>query len=167
MAEGEHGKARTGRPEKYEVRVLPHLERIRKWAEQGASEKQIAKQLGVAYSTFREYKKKYPALSAVLNEKDTGPLVEELRSALVRKGLGFEYKEKKEYIREDPDTKKKVKYIEITTRYSPPDTTALFGALNIYDKDYVRDRANHELKKQDLDLRRAMAKANNFDLDID
>lgn len=165
--EAAKAKAKTGRPEKYEELVLPHFDRIRKWAEQGASERQMAKELGIAYSTFREYKKRYPAFSALLKEKDTGPLVEELRSALVKKALGFEYKEKKEYVRTDPDTGKPTKYIEITTKYSAPDTTALFGALNLYDKDYVRDKANHDLKKQDLELRKAIAKANNFDLDLD
>ena len=165
--EADKEKAKTGRPGKYEEAVLPHFGRIRKWAEQGASERQIAKQLGIAYSTFREYKKRYPAFSALLKEKDTGPLVEELRSALVKKAIGFEYKEKKEYVRIDPDTGRPTKYIEVTTKYSAPDTTALFGALNLYDKDYVRDRANHELKKKDLELRKALAKANNFDLDIE
>lgn len=160
-------ESKTGRPEKYEDRVKPFFAQIRKWAEQGASEKQIAKELGIAYSTFREYKKRYPAFSALLKEKDTGPLVEELRSALVKKAIGFEYKEKKEYVRTDPDTGKPTKYVEITTKYSAPDTTAIFGALNLYDKDYVRDKANHDLKKQDLELRKALAKANNFDLDLD
>lgn len=158
---------KAGRTEKYEEHVKPYFDQIKKWAEKGATERQIAKELGVAYSTFREYKKKYPALSAVLKEKDTGPLVEELRSALVKKALGFEYKEKKEYVKTDPETGKPTKYIEITTRYSPPDTTALFGAINIYDKTYVRDRANYELKREELNLRKQVAKANNFDLDID
>lgn len=157
----------AGRPSKYETHVKPHLEQIKKWAEQGATEKQIAKELGIAYSTFCDYKNKYSELSVILKEKDMKPLVEELRSALVRRAIGFEYKEKKEYVRIDPLTGKKSKYLEITTRQSLPDTTAIFGALNIYDKSYVRDRANHELRKQDIELRKALAKANNFDLDID
>lgn len=155
-----------GRPSKYETHVKPHLEQIKKWAEQGATEKQIAKELGVAYSSFCLYKNEYSELSVILKEKDNKPLVEELRGALVKKALGFEYKEKKEYIREDPETGKRVKYIEVTTRQALPDTTALFGALNIYDENYVRDRANHELRKQDLELRKALAAANNFDLDL-
>lgn len=157
----------AGRPCKYETHVKPHLEQIKKWAEQGATEKQIAKELGIAYSTFCDYKNKYSELSETIKEKDMKPLVEELRGALVKRAIGFEYKEKKEYIKTDPDTGKPTKYIEITTKQSLPDTTAIFGALNIYDPSYVRDRANHELRKEDLELRKALARSNNFDLDID
>lgn len=156
----------AGRPSKYESHIKPHLGQIKKWAEQGATEKQIAKQLGVAYSSFCLYKTKYSELSETLKQKDMKPLVEELRGALVKRALGFEYKEKKEYIKEDPETGLKSKYLEITTKQSLPDTTAIFGALNIYDPEYVRDKKNHELREKDYELRKAVAKANNFDLDI-
>lgn len=156
----------AGRPSKYETHIKPHLEQIKKWAEQGATERQIAKQLGVAYSSFSLYKTKYSELSDLLKSKDMKPLVEDLRSALVKKALGFEYKEKKEYIKEDPETGNKLKYLEITTKQALPDTTAIFGALNIYDPEYVRDRKNHELREKDYELRKAIAEANNFDLDI-
>lgn len=157
----------AGRPSKYETHIKPHFEQIKKWAEQGATEKQIAQQLGVAYSSFCLYKTKYTEFSEILKQKDMKPLVEELRGALVKKALGFQYKEKKEYLKEDPETGKKAKYIEITTKESLPDTTAIFGALNLYDPDYVRDKKNHDLREKDYELRKAIAKANNFDLDID
>ena len=156
----------AGRPCKYDSHIKPHLAQIKKWAEQGATEKQIAKQLGVAYSSFCLYKTKYSELSEILKQKDMKPLVEELRGALVKRALGFEYKEKKEYIKEDPETGLKSKYLEITTKQSLPDTTAIFGALNIYDPEYVRDKKNHELREKDYELRKAVAKAKNFDLDI-
>lgn len=161
----------AGRPSKYETHVKPHLEQIKKWAEQGATEKQIAKQLGIAYSTFCDYKNKYSELSETLKEKDMTVLVEELRGALVKRALGFEYKESKSYWRIPKGSTRKEDaeciYKEEYKKYQPPDTTAIFGALNIYDPDYVRDRANHELRKEDIELRKAIAKANNFDLDID
>lgn len=164
MEEGK--KLKVGRPEKYEEQVKPHLEQIKKWLSQGATQKQISEELGVSYSTFREYVKKYPELLAAVKSRNNKPLVEELRSALVKKALGFEYEEKKTYVKTDPETGAKVKYVEITTRYSPPDTTAIFGAMNVYDKTYVRDRANYDLKKQELALKTALAKANSFE-DLD
>lgn len=157
---------RKGTRDKYESHVKPHLSDIKKWAEQGATEKQIAENLGIAYSTFREHKKRHPALSAVLKEKDMGPLVEELRSALVRRALGYEYTETKEYVRMDPDSGKPTKYKEVVTKVALPDLTAIFGALNIYDDEYVRDRANYALRKADLELRKAQAEAANFDIDL-
>lgn len=160
----------AGRPSKYETHIKPHLEQIKKWAEQGATERQIAKQLGVAYSSFCLYKNKYPELSDLLKSKDMKPLVEELRSALVKKALGFEYKESKSYWRIPKGSVKKEDaeciYKEEYKKYIPPDTTAIFGALNIYDPEYVRDKKNHELREKDYELRKAIAEANNFDLDI-
>lgn len=157
-------KNRGGRPEKYETHVKPYLELIKNQVADGATEEQIAKNLRVAYSTFSVYKLKYPELKEALKNK--GPLVEKLRGALVKKALGFTYKEKKEYVREDPATGEKVKYIEIQTRESLPDTTAIFGALNLYDPDYVKDKKSHELKEKDYELRKQIAEANNFDLDL-
>lgn len=156
----------AGRPSKYDTHIKPYFENIKKWLSQGATERQIAEQLGVAYSTYNDYKNKYPEFSELIKGNSRVQLVEELRGALVKRALGFTYKEKKEYVKEDPDTGVKTKYIEITTREALPDTTALFGALNIYDPDYVRDRKNHELREKDYELRRAIAEANNFDLDI-
>lgn len=51
---------------KYESQVLPRLDEVEAWARDGVSDEQIAGNLGIAYSTFRIYKEKYPALSAAL-----------------------------------------------------------------------------------------------------
>lgn len=40
---------------KYETHVLPNLERIEKWAKEGATAKDIAAKLKIAYSTLRKY----------------------------------------------------------------------------------------------------------------
>lgn len=154
------------RPSKYETNVKPYFDQIRKWAGQGASERQMAEKLKIGYSTWIDYKHRYPEFSQLIKEMHRPELVEELRSALVRRALGFEYREKKEYTKVDPDTGQTVNYIEIMTRQALPDLTAIFGALNLYDETYVRDRANHELRRRDIELREAIAKANNFDLDI-
>lgn len=146
----------AGRPSKYEERVKPYLDQIRKWKEQGADNRTIAKQLGVSMSTFSAYLNQYPELSEIVKNYDKKPIVEELRSTLVKRALGFTYEEKKQYITEDEDGKKK-KHTEITTKYALPDTTALFGALNIFDDEYIKDKKQYELKKQELELRRQMA----------
>lgn len=57
---------------KYKEWLKPdNLTKIRKWARDGFSEEHIATdpdKMNIAYSTFREWKKKYPALSAVLKK---------------------------------------------------------------------------------------------------
>lgn len=40
---------------KYETHVLPNLERIETWARDGATAKDIAAKLKIAYSTLRKY----------------------------------------------------------------------------------------------------------------
>ena len=52
---------------RYQERVKPRLEEIKAWARDGLSEESIAKQLSIAYSTFRQYKQQYSALSAALS----------------------------------------------------------------------------------------------------
>lgn len=51
---------------KYLENVEPRLEEIKSWARDGVIEEDIAKLLNISYSTFREYKNKYSALSAAL-----------------------------------------------------------------------------------------------------
>lgn len=151
-------KGKVGQPEKYATAVKPYLGKIAEWVANGASEAQIAKNLGVAVSTFCVYKNKYPELSEALKNK--APLVDNLRSALVRKALGFSYTEKTESIRADPETGKKVKFVQIVTKEALPDTTAIFGALNIYDPDYVKDRKDYELKKKIAESSGAFSEGN-------
>ena len=155
----------AGRPSKYETHIKPYFKEIKEALERGVEENKIAQKLGVSISSWCEYKNRYSEFMEVFKNADRTELIEELESALVKRAKGFEYKEKKQYIKQDDDGEK-VTYTEITTKYQPPDTTAIFGALNRFDENYVRDRAYYELKKQEQELRKAIAKSSNFDLDI-
>ncbi len=53
---------------KYETHVAGRLDVIRGWCRDGIIEEEIAKRLGVAYSTFKKYKSDYSALSDALKE---------------------------------------------------------------------------------------------------
>lgn len=139
-------KGKAGQPEKYATAVKPYLGKIAEWVAGGATVEQIAKNLGIAPSSFYVYKNKYPELAEAFKNK--APLVDNLRGALVKKALGFTYTEKTESTRVDPETGKKVKFVQIVTKEALPDATAIFGALNIYDPDYVKDRKDYELKKK-------------------
>lgn len=139
---------------KYPTHIQPFFDKIDKLLNEGASEEQVALHLGVSYASWNNYKKQYPEFDELCRKPRT-KLVEELRSALVKRALGFTYEEKKQYITEDEGKKKK--HTEITTKYALPDTTAIFGALNIYDPEYVKDKKAHELKEQELELRRQFA----------
>lgn len=150
----------AGRESKYEKFVAPYFEKIEKLLNDGASEEQVALSLGISYASWNNYKVRYKEFKELCDKPRTR-LVEDLRSALVKRALGFSYEEKKQYITEDEDGKKK-KHTEITTKQALPDTTAIFGALNIYDPDYVKDKKQHELKQQELELRKMIAETRDW-----
>lgn len=152
--------AERGRKGKYETYVKPRLKEIEKWLNDGASEAQVAEALGVSYASFNNYKRDYPKLREICEKPRIG-VVLKLRSALVERALGFSYEEKKQYITKDAEGNQKT-HTEITTKQALPDTTAIFGALNLYDPEYVKDKKAHELKEQELELRRQMAEAKDW-----
>ena len=86
-AKSRRSPGRTARG-KYESHVLPRLEFVKSAARMGNSEEEIAKQLGVSYSTFREYKKKHPELQNALRE-GAGDANGAVVNALHRRALGY------------------------------------------------------------------------------
>nr|WP_122645709.1 HNH endonuclease [Enterococcus mediterraneensis] len=68
------------------------LIRIEGWARDGLADKQIAENIGVAYSTFREWVKKFPALSASL-KKSKEVADRQVENALFKRATGFTYVE--------------------------------------------------------------------------
>ncbi len=154
------------RPSKYETHIKPYFDKIKEALEKGIYETEIAKTLGVSNSSWFEYKTKYSEFADIFKNADRSQLLNDLENALIKKAKGFEYQEKKQYIKKD-DNGEVVTYTEISTRYQPPSETAIFGALNRFDPNYKKDKAYYELKKQELKLKKEVAKAKNFDLDID
>ena len=64
------------------------------------------------------------------------------------------------------ETKHKTQYTEITTREVDGDVAAINLLLKNLDEEWSNDPQNLALRKQELELRKAIAKANNFDLDL-
>lgn len=138
---------RTGRPNKYHTHVQPRLAEIEAMC-LNMTDKQIAEALGVAYSSFKEYKAKYSDLMAAL-KKGRETLVADLKSTLITKAKGFSYEEKKITKREGYVVKE-----EIYVKYSQPDVAAINLLLKNYDKDnWANDPQTLELRKKELELR--------------
>lgn len=96
---------------KYETHVEPRLSEIEAWCRDGISEENIAEKLGVAYSTFRLYKDKHSALSAVVSRTRAYVDDVEVVPAYLRRILGYDVTE----------TKKEYKVIQ--NRYGEPERT--------------------------------------------
>lgn len=74
------------RPSKYETHVASRLGEIADWVRNGATEREIAERLGVAMSTFCEYKREFSEFSEVL--KKTRDAVDgEVENALLQNAL--------------------------------------------------------------------------------
>lgn len=156
----------VGRPSKYVTHVKPYIADIKKWVAAGATDQEIAKALDVALSSLSDYKKRYVELSDAF-ARGRMNVVLNIKAALLKKALGFNYEEKKQYIKQDVDTGDKTQYTEITTRYCVPSETAAAMLLRNYDPEWNdRDNISNEMRKQELELRKKIAESNNFDLEV-
>lgn len=107
---------------KYETHVLPNLDKIIKWAKDGATAKEIAANLHIAYSTFRKYldegqegDERYAALSAAFAQACEVP-DEQVENALFKSCLGYNAQIVKHYklktVEYDPETGKRIREVE-------------------------------------------------------
>lgn len=125
---------------KYERWLEPDgLTLLEGWARNGLTDEQIAHNMGIAYSTLRVWKEKYPALSAAL-KKGKEVTVLEVENALLKRALGYSYVETRREV--DADGKKKVVRTE---KQVLPDTTAQIFYLKNRCPERWRDRQNIEL----------------------
>lgn len=125
----------------YERMVLPRLEDIKKWAENGVTEEDIAKNCGVSYASFRNYKKSHLELEGALL---AGRTVADLKveGALFKKATGFLYKETRKNKKYDKDLGAYYTESQDTTRYVPPDTQAAIFYLTNRKSDDWKNKQN-------------------------
>ncbi len=132
---------KRGRKSKYDSHVKPNLDKIKGLRLQGYTEEQIAKEMRVAYSTFNEYKLKYPELLEALKE-GTEELILELEKSLfmIAKG-GYEIKDTKT-IKEDTGRldKQGNKQYKIRVEESKKTAQPNMGALAFSLKNLSPDR---------------------------
>lgn len=157
---------KRGRKSIYETDIEPHLEEIKEAVKNGATLDEIANALGIAKSTLCKYKAEKKELADAF-KRGRANIIIEIRAALLKKALGYEYQEKKQYIKKDDDGEA-VTYTEITTKHQAPSETAGAMLLRNYDDAWQdRDSVSTRMRKQELELRKAIAEANNFDLSFD
>ena len=149
-------KKQKGRPGKYEKKVKPYLERIKEMALQ-MTESQIAQTLGIAYSTFREYKGKHKELEDAL-KSGRKELVIDLKSTLIKKAKGFEYTEKKIIKGKNGQVLRE----EIYVKQSLPDVAAANLLLKNNDETWANDPQALALQKEELELKKKKAEANDW-----
>ena len=121
------------------------------------TEKQIAKKLGVAYSSWCLYKNEHSELSEAI-KKGRQDLVSQLRSTLIERAKGFQYTERK-VIKEGGVVVRE----EIYTKSALPDVASLNLLLKNYDSEnWSNDPQIIELRKKELVLREKQIEANEW-----
>lgn len=119
---------------KYASHVLPHLETIKGWARDGATDEEIYKRLGISKETFYTYKREYIAFFDAL--KDGKEIADyKVENSLYKRAMGYSYDEITQELSDGVITVKK-----IVTKEIVPDVTAqIFWLKNRRPKQW-RDR---------------------------
>lgn len=116
---------------------------IEGWARDGLTDKQIAHNMGISYSTLKEWLNKYSAISASL-KKGKAPVDIEVENALLKRARGYEYEETTTEIVEWPDGTTR-KHIKKTTKHVAPDTLAQIYWLKNRRPDKWRDKPTPDM----------------------
>ena len=147
---------KSGRPNKYFSHIQPRLAEIEKLCTI-KTEKQIAEEMGVSYASWKEYKKQYPDLLAVI-KKGRYSLVNDLRGTLIKRAKGFQYEERK-VIKEGGVIVRE----EVTIKTAMPDVAALNLCLKNYDSDnWANDPQMVKLRQRELDLKERQIENNEW-----
>ena len=148
----------AGRPNNYEIRVKPRFKEIEEWLIAGATEKEIAENLGVNQKVFIRYKKQFSELSTLIKNSRKKPVLA-IKAALYKKAVGFQYQESK-FIEDSDGGWKKETY----TKTALPDPTAAMMLLKHWDKEtqWTSDPATYELKKEELELKKQQIENENW-----
>lgn len=153
-----------GRPNKYNTHIKPHLKQIAEWKKNGATDDQICEQIGVSKSVFYAAKAKYPEFSEALKNSRTA-FVADLRGELAKLAFKHTLKTKKVYTKTEGGNA--VTYQEVTEKEVDGDIAAIHLLLKNLDRDnWAENPQAMDIKKQELELKKLLAEANNFDLNL-
>lgn len=158
------------RKDSYEDIINKGLSKIKSMLESGSTDKEVAEELGIGYSTFRKYKAESVALKDLIaTVKDN--MNQEAEKAVFKKATGFYYHEevptkvKEEVLSDDGKTilmQEKV-VISKVKKYSNPDVSAMkFWLLNKKKAGWKNDPHKLDIEKKGLKLKEKEIDAKSF-----
>lgn len=168
--------AKRGAKGKYERQVKPYLQEINNKVRQGVTEEEIAKSLGISVASLNNYRNQYKEFEAALSKDKGADVLNELVNAGIDASLGGIKKVMKpvKLTRKEYENGKLISsedYIEYVEEeiYVPPNASLnQFYVLNYGKrKGYARDPLDYELKKDKHETEKNIAKAKNWDVDLD
>lgn len=160
----------AGRPNKYETHVKPRFDEIAEWLESGATEKEVAENLGINKSVLCKYKNQYKELNDLVKNSRKKP-VQAIKAALFKRAIGFHYTEKKvirkQIVLDGEDEQSIPATLVQTEEYTKnalPDPTAAMMLLKHWDKEeeWTSDPASLKIKKEELELKKKAAESEDW-----
>lgn len=116
------------------------LLKIEGWARDGLTDEQIAKNIGIGYSTLQAWKSKYRDIQATL-KRGKEVVDREVENALLKRALGYTYNE----VTQEANEFGELAVSKVVTKQVSPDVTAqIFWLKNRKPKEW-RDRKETEL----------------------
>lgn len=145
-------KKKSGRYERYQKEIKPHLKEIEELVSEGYTEASIAKRFGIAECTFNKYKAKYPELMEHITRgrKEVESLV---INALLKSALGHK----------EVTTKTTMKGVDIIETYYPPNIKAIEMILRNYSNWSFLSGKELEFKERELKIKELLAKEKIFE----
>ncbi len=146
---------------KYNTHVKPNLDKIKQMKTGGATERQIANALGIAYSSFNNYKKQHKELEEVLLDANA-VIVTKVRGKLIDRASGFYVTEEKNSVQTNPDGTTTTKK-ETTQKYIAPDVGAIVLVLKNYDPEFTNDdKQTADRKNKELEIKEYNSKKDDW-----
>ena len=125
---------------KYQQWLEPEgLTLLEGWARDGLTDEQIAGNIGINTSTLYDWKNKFSEISEAL-KKGKEVVDIQVENALLKRALGYTYKETTSECDEDGE----LKVTKVVTKEVVPDTTAQIFWLKNRRPDLWRDKQNIE-----------------------
>lgn len=136
--------------------IKPRWEEIRGCIARGTSETLVATKLGISINYWGRLKQLHPDFADMVVTARI-ELIADLRNKLYDLAMGnVEDKTTTSTAIPDPSAgydangnpRAMIKQVTTTSRYLPPNPSAIYGLLNLVDPEYVRDKAQYELTKE-------------------
>jgi hypothetical protein len=138
---------------KYAGLVKSRFYEIEQWLQNGLSEAQIIKNLGISKTSFETYKHKYPELFDLLLKGRETP-VTEVENSLYKNATGYYFFVDEAKIVKDADGGEHVEKVTLK-KFKGPETAAIcFFLKNKKKKDWCDNPQLIDVRREELDLRR-------------
>lgn len=151
--------SKRGRKNLYDEVIKPQEKKIKKLLEQGTSEKEIAKALGISYTTWKTHKRNNPSFSALVRDS-RGKAISDVETAMFKCAVGFTKKIKKAMKLKEVEYEngkrlretERIEYYEEEV-YIPPSVASAQFLLKNWAKDrYSNNPAELDVKMKEFEL---------------